>query len=63
MKACTERQRQVLWFAALWCGYLLLCLSFNNYLLVMAGAVFAAALAQRWFDRLDDWRGRVIDPS
>jgi hypothetical protein len=20
MKACTERQRQVLWFAALWCG-------------------------------------------
>jgi hypothetical protein len=47
-------------FAALWCGYLLLCLCFNNYLFVMAGAVFAAALAQRWLDGTDDWRGSAV---
>jgi hypothetical protein len=41
-------------FAALWAAYLVLALSFNMYLVVMAGAVFAAALAQRWYDQIDD---------
>jgi Family of unknown function (DUF6311) len=50
---CTVRMPDRRRFTMLWAGYLVLVLSFNNYLLVMAGAVFAAALAQRSYDGVD----------
>ncbi len=57
---CTLRMPDRRRFTVLWAAYLVLTLSFNNYLLVMAGAVFAAALAQRWYNQVDDSRACTL---